>query len=302
MGSSQQTIDCVVIGAGPSGLTAAMYLRRFHRHIAVIDDGQSRAHLIPRSHNCPGFLGGVPGTEFLQRLKAQAGDYGVTIRAGRAHALHRLDDGTFQIDDGTAPLHAPCVILATGVRDVLPSVPWAKQAIDIAAIRLCAVCDGYEASDGRIACYGPFDAALRHARFLRTFSRQVYVAPLDADSAGSARRAASSQADVTLLDGPCRLQFDGRDCMVLDARDREHRFDSLYPALGSISQSTLAAAIGARQDEQGDLVVDANQMTSVDGLYAIGDVVSALNQISVGLGHAAIAATAVHNSLPRNPR
>ena len=79
-------------------------------------------------------------------------------------------------------------------------------------------------------------------------------------------------------------------------------FETLYPVLGGSAQSSLAVALGARVDENDELIVDAKMQTSVDGLYAIGDIVSALNQISVAVGHAAIAATAIHNRLPRNFR
>ena len=88
----------------------------------------------------------------------------------------------------------------------------------------------------------------------------------------------------------------------MEAADVEHRFDTLYPALGSDAQSGLARSFGAKVDNKDELLVDAHMQTSVDGLYAIGDVVSALNQISVAVGHAAIAATAIHNRLPRNWR
>jgi thioredoxin reductase (NADPH) len=81
-----------------------------------------------------------------------------------------------------------------------------------------------------------------------------------------------------------------------------HAFDTLYPVLGSDAQTGLALTLGARCDDNGELVTDRQQQTSVDGLYACGDMVSALNQISVAVGHAAIAATAVHNRLPVNLR
>lgn len=89
---------------------------------------------------------------------------------------------------------------------------------------------------------------------------------------------------------------------MVETTEGEHRFDTLYPALGSEVQSGLARAFDAEVDGNGELSVDAHMQTSVDGLYAIGDVVSGLNQISVAVGHAAIAATAVHNRLPTNWR
>ena len=97
------------------------------------------------------------------------------------------------------------------------------------------------------------------------------------------------------------LEFDGRQCSAVVGG--QHRaFDALYPVLGSRAQSSLATALGADVDDKGALLIDGDKMTSVDGLYAIGDVACTINQISVATGHAAIAATAVHNALPANPR
>ncbi|MEJ7747409.1 MAG: NAD(P)/FAD-dependent oxidoreductase, partial [Luteimonas sp.] len=137
-------LDVLVIGAGPGGLTAATYLARFHRRIAVVDAGKSRARWIPTSHNCPGFPFGVAGPELLEKLRAQAEGYGVEIVAGRIAKLERDGDQGFcaVADDGTA-WRARLVILATGVVDRMPVMPGLEDAIARNVIRLCAVCDGY---------------------------------------------------------------------------------------------------------------------------------------------------------------
>ncbi len=80
-----------------------------------------------------------------------------------------------------------------------------------------------------------------------------------------------------------------------------HEFDALYSAFGTTPQSMLAHALGARIDDCGNLYAGDHQETSVEGLYAAGDLVRGLNQISVANGEAAIAATAIHNRLPRHP-
>ena len=90
--------------------------------------------------------------------------------------------------------------------------------------------------------------------------------------------------------------------VVEDAHGQRHVLDVLYPALGCTANSTLASGVGAACDDIGLLRVDARQRTSVEGLYAAGDVVSDLHQISVATAHAAIAATAIHNVLPPNLR
>ncbi len=304
-----ETLDCLVIGAGPGGLTAATYLVRFHRRIVVVDAGKSRARWIPSSHNCPGFPFGVAGTELLAKLRAQAEGYGAQIVPGRIARLERAGgdgegegEGFIAIADDGQRWHARTVILATGIVDRMPSMPGLEDAIASNVVRLCAVCDGYEASDEHIAVYAPSDEAIRHALFLRTFSRRVAAVRSEPREPSPECAEAARAAGVPLLPAATSLQHDGRCCVFHCDDGSVHRFDSVYPVLGADAQAQLATALGAAVDDGGELHVDEKQQTSIDGLYAIGDVVSALNQISVAVGHAAIAASAIHNRLPRNLR
>jgi thioredoxin reductase (NADPH) len=72
-----EPLDCLVIGAGPAGLTAAIYLARFRLALAVVDSGQSRAATIPRTNNHAGYPQGIPGAELLNRMREQAARFGV---------------------------------------------------------------------------------------------------------------------------------------------------------------------------------------------------------------------------------
>jgi thioredoxin reductase (NADPH) len=293
-------LDCIVIGAGPAGLTAATYLERFHRDIVVLDAGASRARWIPTTHNCPGFPFGVGGVQLLEKLRTQACTYGATIVETRVDQLER-DGRGFVVRSGDRHWRAGCVLLATGIVDSMPPIDDLEAAIDAGVVRLCAICDGYEASDERIAVYGPLDSALRHALFLRTFSRSVSVIPSQPGVASARDRASTRAARVKLLPVGRSLRREGKTCRVSFAQHDDVVFDTVYPVLGEVVQSDLATALGARA-EDGALCVDDTQQTSVDGLYAIGDVVLGINQISVAVGHAAIAATAIHNRLPANYR
>jgi thioredoxin reductase (NADPH) len=294
--------DCIVIGAGPAGMTAALYLNRFHRNVTVLDAGNSRARWIPRSHNCPGFPDGVSGEELLDRLRTQAGDYGTRVTRAKASRLERVDGGFRITDSQGEQYHGRTVLLATGIEDVLPPQPWVEQAVDCGAMRLCAICDGFEASDDDLAVYGPLRSGFEHAKFMRTYSARVTLVQSDDAEVDAELRERAEDCGVALMGKPHDLLFDGTRCGFLDANGKRRNFDTIYPVLGSRSQATLAIALGASVDEENELVVTPDQMTSVDGLYAIGDVVSALNQISVAVGHAAVAATTIHNVLPRNLR
>lgn len=299
---SAAPLDCVIIGAGPAGLTAATYLARFHRRILVIDAGHSRARWIPTSHNCPGFPFGIAGPDLLKKLRAQAEEYGAQIQAGRVVALERNTDGFDVVTADGRRWPARLVILATGIVDHMPEMDGLEDAIARNVVRLCAVCDGYEASDEHIAVYAPADTAIGHALFLRTFSRRVTVVRSQPGEPSPECAKAASNAHIQVLPPAVALRHDGECCVFALDDGSEHRFDTVYPVLGGDAQSQLAVSLGASVDDKDELRVDASQQTTVDGLYAIGDVVDVLNQISVAVGHAAIAATAVHHRLPRNFR
>jgi len=295
-------LDCLIVGAGPAGLTAATYLLRFHRRIAVVDAGNSRARWIPTSHNCPGFPLGVGGRELLSRLREQAEGYGAVVTAGRICTLARDGAGFVAGDAQGRRWGARHVLIATGIVDRMPEIDGLEVAIAAGRVRLCAVCDGYEASDERIAVYAPADAAIRHAGFLRTFSRSVTAIRSEPGEPDAAHAKLADAAGIRLLPVPAAIRHRGDHCEVVLDDGTRLQFDTLYPALGSDAQAQLAGQLHASTDEAGELRVDAAMQTSVDGLYAIGDVVSALNQISVAVGHAALAASAIHNRLPPNYR
>jgi len=294
-------LDCLIVGAGPAGLTAATYLARFHRSLLVVDSGNSRTRWIPTSHNCPGFPFGVAGPELLAKLRAQAEEYGADIEHGTIGRLQRDGDRFLVTANDGRSWRAHHVLLATGVVDVMPAIDGLAEGIARNAIRLCAICDGYEASDDRIAVLAPADEAIRHALFLRTFSSHVSAVLSEPGEPSAENARLAADAAVCVLPPAIAMHCTEAGCEV-ETDTGTHSFDTLYPVLGSDAQSGLATMLGAKVDDNHDVVVDAQLQTSVDGLYAIGDVVSGLNQISVAVGHAAIAATAIHNRLPRNLR
>lgn len=302
---SAAPVDVVVVGGGPAGLTAATYIGRFLRSCLVLDAGDSRAKWIPESNNCPGFPHGVAGVELLRRMKAQALEFGARFQAAEIERVER-GDPFFTLSGSLRPgearsWRARCVILATGLADRLPDAPWVEEAVACGALRLCSICDAYEASDACIGVYGPSADIGAHGLFLRTYSTRVCLLPTDDGDGGDDMREAIA-AGVRVLATGGRLDFDGERCRYAGPDGEAIVFDSIYPFLGSRTSAGIAAAAGAALSDSGEIVVDGEQMTNVPGLFAIGDVVSGLNQISVAVGQAAIAATRVHAMLPFVPR
>ncbi|MCQ4313605.1 NAD(P)/FAD-dependent oxidoreductase [Pseudomonas stutzeri] len=294
-------IDCLIVGGGPGGLTAALYLARFRRSCLVVDAGSSRASWIPRSHNYPGFPPGINGNDLLVRLREQASGYGARLEHGRVEHIEPHAEG-FSVRYGNQRCIARRIILATGIEDTLPDMPDVEQAIAEGKVRLCAICDGYEVKGDNVAVYGEAECAISHAVFLRTFSDQVTVVVHGEQDACDQAIALAEHYDIRLISDrvealrPCETGIE-----LITCNGDTHRFDIIYPSLGARFRSELAQQLGAGCDECGGVLVDDHLQTSVRGLYAIGDVTMGLKQMSVAIGQAAQAATAVHNSLEAKP-
>jgi thioredoxin reductase (NADPH) len=171
-------IDCLIVGGGPAGLTAAIYLARYRRKAVVVDSRESRAALIPETHNYPGFPGGIAGPKLLRALTEQAETYGISIFHDRVGTLRR-ENGEFAAGWSGGDVRAKRVVLATGLVDDSPSIRGLKQAIDDGLVRYCEICDGFEASDLRICILGSAEDACSKAIFLRTYSKSVTLLTLD---------------------------------------------------------------------------------------------------------------------------
>lgn len=297
---TQTHFDAVVVGAGPAGLTAAIYLGRFRRNFLLLDSGESRAAWIPRSHNHPGFPDGIGGLELLARMKAQAERYGAVIDKAKVEDLAPAEGGGFWLKVQGHDVFARTVLLATGVEDNEPALPGVETAIRRGLVRICPICDGYEVMDKAVGVIGDSALGAREALFLKTYTNRISLIHVGPAKALDREIRAKLEAEGI------ELVETAMDKVILDANrvtalcfgpGWPRRFDAIYSALGVEPRSELAVRAGARFDSGKRLYVDDHQQTSVPGLYAAGDLVRGLNQISTAQGEAAIAATAMHNLL-----
>jgi thioredoxin reductase (NADPH) len=291
--------DCIVVGGGPAGLTAAIYLARFHLSVALFDDGRSRAALIPIARNLAGYPVGVGGRELLRRMRVQAEGFGTVMHSERVEQVTRRN-GRFALLACGREFRAAKVLLASGVINLPPAMPPDEHddALRRGLLRYCPVCDGYEVTGFRVALLGSGEHGLAEARFLRSYSASVtLVAPHGPHGFSAAQRAGLATWNITAIDGPVSGIIAGGDDIALRVAGRDHRFDTLYAALGTELRSELARAAGAQTAQDGAVLVDRHQMTSVEGLYAAGDVVKGLDQIAAAMGQAVIAATAMRNAV-----
>lgn len=292
-------LDCVVVGGGPAGLTAAIYLARFHLGVRVIDAGNSRAATIPMTRNHAGFPDGIAGVELVDRMRMQARRYGAELVRAEVAGLKVAASG-LHVSVGDEVVATRSVLLATGVVNRRPPMTDDLHATALARglLRYCPICDGYEVTDRRVAVFGTGGHGTREAIFLRSYTADVtLIAPGGQHDLSPEQRALLAKSGIAMVDGPAdAFAIDG-DQIRLHTVEGDLRFDSLYPALGSDINSALAIDLGAARSDEGCLIVDAHQRTNIARLYAAGDVVKGLDQISHAMGEGGVAATTIRNDL-----
>lgn len=296
-----QLFDIAIIGAGPAGLSAALYAARFCRSTLVLHDGQTRAQRIPKTYNAPGFDAGVAGPDLLERMTRHAESFGAMFVETNVIDARLAADG-FQITgaEGSA-WSARALVLATGLK--LNQIPidhaLHEAAIVAGVLRYCPVCDGYEHRGQRIGVVGCDISGAGEALFLRQFSDDITLLPKrEADLTGE-ERAELAKCGVRTIAQPIVEYRPGSNIfeIFVEGQAEPFVFDVVYPALGVRPRNNLAVALGLDLMNSGKVSADAIFETKLNGLYCAGDIVEGLDQISVAMGHGAIAATKAHNWL-----
>lgn len=292
--------DCIIIGGGPAGLTAAIYLARYHLNIRLFDCGNSRAAMIPCTRNHAGYPEGIAGSELIARMLAQAQKFGTVREDKRVTQLSRGEEG-FSVHTAHDIFQARTVLIATGVVNHRPpgmDDALHDEALQRGLLRYCPVCDAYEVTDNRVGVIGTSDHGTAEAQFLRGYTADLTLISPDGDhDLSHGCSAALDDAGIGRVAGPCGNYRIRGERLAVETAEGWLEFDSVYPALGSDIRSELAIGIGAKTKEGGCIVVDDQQRASVPGLYAAGDVVLGLDQISYAMGAAAVASTSIRNDL-----
>lgn len=296
-------IDILIVGAGPAGLTAGMYLARYRRKVRIVHDGRSRALWVPRSRNIPGFPDGIVGADLIARMSDHAARYGAEIVEGRVVEIARDEDRALfraRLDSG-AVIGARGLILATGVDTNLAKLDSGdhQAAVRSGVLRYCPICDGFEHSDERIAVLGSDLHGAAEAMFLRQYSSNITLIPKWQVALTDKQRGELDASGVDVLEGRV-LRLDATEeamFVAIEGEAEPRGFDTLYPAFGSTPRSELAAMLGPLTDPNGCIPFSAFSDGLLPGVYAAGDVLEGLDQISVATGQGAMAATRLHNWL-----
>ena len=301
MENSPPLFDAIIIGAGPAGLTAALYLARYRRKVLVLHDGKSRALRVPTTHNAPGFPEGIQGTDLIERMTRHALKFNAEIEAVEVADIEQVDDGFRLCGADERSWGSRTVILASGILLNQVDLPHEthERAIEAGVLRYCPVCDGYEHRNARIAVLGCDSDGAAEALFLRQYSADITLMPLSHPDLSAEQKHELRRAGITVDTGALVKLVPHDDHMEvrLEERSGPLEFDVVYPALGCRPRAELAVRLGIALEKDGCVPAAAVSASGVPGFFAAGDVVEGLDQISVAMGHGALAATKAHNWL-----
>ncbi len=293
--------DIAIVGAGPAGLSAALYAARFCRSTIVLHNGDARALRIPKTNNAPGFDDGVAGPELMERMTRHAERYGAEFVKANVDRVGRTPTGFEIVSDEGANWSARALILATGLHLNQIDLPhdMHEAAIRDGVLRYCPVCDGYEHRGKRIGVVGCDISGAGEALFLRQFSKDVTLLPnSDAELTAAECQDLDTASVKTVVSPIIEYRPGTREFEIfVEGRVEPYVFDVIYPALGVRPRNELVKMLGIDMTDDGNVADSAIQGTNVDGVYCAGDIVEGLDQISVAMGHGAIAATKAHNWL-----
>ncbi len=292
-----------VVGGGPAGLTAALYATRLGHDTIVINRGGGRAAMMLDTHNVIGVTEEVSGNEFLQTAIDQIEGYGADYVQQTVESVERTDDGRFRVAATDTDVVTDAVVLATGFNDVRPDPPLPRTG---RGLHWCLHCDAYMFVDEPVFVMGVSESVAQVAMILLNFTPEVDILTRGEDPEWSEDTQKQLDAHpVDIVEEDIESLEKGEDgwleaFVFEDGTRREYRGG--FPMYGSDYNNGLAESLGCEVNDDGTVAVDDHGRTSVDGVYAVGDLTPGHNQIPVAMGEGARAGIGIHYDYREFPR
>jgi thioredoxin reductase (NADPH) len=295
-----RTYDCAIVGGGPAGLSAAIYMGRMRRSVVVIDDDQGRSNWHQVNRNYLGFVDGIHATSLRDVGEKQASKLGVRFLAARATGASYVgeeSDRVFTVETSKGLVRARTLILCTGVRDRFPEFEGSEECIG-QSMFWCIICDGYESIGKKIIVLGHNERAASLALQLRVFTEDITLVSWDEPfNLPAEKLALLNEHGVKTHDSGCNLFTCSKGQLEkIKLEDgTELELDMVFVAQWIEPNTQLAQQLDVYLDPHGYIVADAEQCTNVGGVYAAGDVTKLNNhQITSAVHEGGMAAAAAN--------
>jgi thioredoxin reductase (NADPH) len=302
--------DVTVVGGGPAGLTAALYTARLGHSTKVINRGGGRAAMMLDTHNVIGVTEDVSGNEFLSTAISQIQSYGADYERGKVEAVERVEgegsgdseNDLFHLTAGDTEVLAKQVIFATGFSDVRPDPPLPRTG---RGLHWCLHCDAYMFVDEPVFVMGTGEATAHVAMIMLNFTPEVDILTRGEEIEWSEETDEQVRAHPIDIVEEELAGMNKRDDGWLESLEFEdgsrREYTGGFPMYGSDYNNELAASLGCDTNDDGTVAVDDHGRTSVDGVYAVGDLIAGHNQIPVAMGEGAKAGISIHYDIRKFP-
>ncbi len=297
--SQVKEVDVLIIGAGPAGLACGQYSARAGRNTVILEElstgGQTM--IIDEIENYPG-LGKITGFELAEKFETQAASFGCQIVYATVSKINILENKTFELETSEGLFHSKAVVLATGTKHRLLGVP-GEQEFTGHGVSYCATCDGPFFKDKSILVCGGGDSACQEAMYLAKLSQDITICHRRDKfrAQASIAKAMQETQGIKVKLNTTIVSINGENNKVksvtfkdvLTGEEYTKDFDGVFIFVGSQPQTQLVPF--CKTNETGFVVTDSTMMTSVPGLFAIGDVRNTpFRQIVTAAADGAIAA------------
>jgi thioredoxin reductase (NADPH) len=295
--------EVVVVGGGPAGLQTALYTTRLGHDTVVVDRGGGRAAMMLDTHNVIGVPETVSGNEFLETAREQIQSYGADVHRDLVTDVERRPDGRFHVTANDREYLADRVVLGMGFADERPDPPLPRTG---KGLHYCLHCDAYMFVDEPVYVMGHGESAAHVAMIMLNFTDEVDLLLRGDDPTWSDETDELLRAHpVDVVDDEIAGMEKREDGWLAgfefeDGTFREYKGG--FAMYGSDYHTDLAVDLGCDLNDDGTVAVDDAGHTSVDGVYAVGDITQGHNQIPVAMGKGAQAGIDIHYDLREFPK
>ncbi len=305
----EKKVDVVIVGAGPAGLTAGIYASRLGLETVILEEKTIGGQVVenPLIENYPGFTE-ISGTELIERMKNQAEKYGVKINVFEPVKEIKLERQRKIVVTDSSHYSCRLLLICTGAKHRELGVNGEKKFFG-RGVSYCPVCDGPLFRERKVAVVGGGESAATAAIYLKSIASQVYlIHRRNRLRAEKALRERILKSNVKILWNSVVSSINGdravREIVVRNLKTSEEKkveVDGIFILVGTKPRSELARKTGIKTDEKGYIVVDRNQRTNIEGIYAAGDVTGEPAQITKAVGEATVAILDGYNTVLGGP-
>ena len=276
--------DVIIIGSGPAGISAAIYLKRAKKDIIIISNGKSALEKAEKIENYYG-IESISGKELYEVGLEQAKRLQIPIEIDEVTNISF--ENNFVVTTPNREYEAKNVIIATGTNRISPKIKGIKE-FEGKGVSYCAICDAFFYRNKDVAVIGNGNYAIHEAKHLKPVAKSVIILT-DGKEMIQNRDAASFEVEET----PIR-EFRGTNSIeeVEFENNNTKKIDGVFVAIGTASSADLAKKIGAVV-KNNNIVVDENMETTVKRLYACGDCTGGLLQVNKAVYEGAQAAMSI---------